>query len=114
MENENKKKSIDALRYAAAAGILLLLFSPLLKMAGRTVVPAADAEPVYETTATWGDFDEVRLFRYFRLEDVPALESVPPYDVEYRGETWEYVETYGEPVRIEFGDCWEAMYRKGR
>lgn len=109
---DDKTRNItDTLRCVIAAGIILLFACPFLRLAGQTVTPVTDAEPVYEMTANWGSFDEIRLFRYFRLEDVPDVGSVPAWDVEYHGETWKYVGSEG-PVRIEFGDCWEAMYRK--
>lgn len=93
------------------AGMIFAFLAPFLEFTGQTMEPVPAAEPVYETTATWGDFDEIRLFRYYRLEDVPDIKSVPKTDTEYHGTAYAYISTDG-PITIEFGECWEAMYRE--
>lgn len=106
---ENKKKiDMKLMIMGIIAGALLALCAPLLSFSGSTVM-RSEPMPVQELTGFWGDFDEIRLFRYFRLEDVPEASGVPAGDTEYHGATYRLVSVDG-PLQTEFGDCWEAMY----
>ena len=105
------KAALKLLSVSIFAGALLALLSPLLRFSGQTSVPVSDAVPVYEATGTWGDFDEIRLFRYYLLEDVPDEDSIPKKNTEYHGTEYAYVGCDG-PMKLEFGECWEAMYRE--
>lgn len=110
-EKMSAKAALKLLTMGMFAGALLALLSPLLRFSGQVSVPVADPSPIYEVTGTWGSFDEIRLFRYYLLEDVPDAAGIPKKNTEYHGTEYTYVGTDG-PVTIEFGECWEAMYRE--
>lgn len=105
------KEILEPALACAVIGAIVAVTAPLLRFSGQTMQPVPDVHPVYEVTATWGSFDEIRLFRYYTLEDVPDIEDVPKKNTEYHGTEYTFVGVDG-PVKIEFGECWEAMYRE--
>lgn len=79
----------------------------------REPAPGAAADfpaPVRSETYTWGSFDELRMSRYYGLEDVPDGSRIPRYVPEDPDGPYELVEVNG-PVDTGSGPCWEAVYR---
>lgn len=110
------KKSSNRPKQRAFALILGILLGAGFAMSGCGSMAGHGSEAkepacAEELTGFWGNFDEIRLFRYYLESEVPDMDDVPDKDVEYGDATYEHVSTSG-PVDIGFGPCWEAMYRE--
>lgn len=73
--------------------------------------PVPEPEHVQELTATWGSFDEVCLYRYYKRADYPDRPVKPGHEIEYGGENWSCI-ACDDIIGTNFGDCWEAVFRR--
>lgn len=97
-------------------GLAVMAIYALMTIAGKTmwaIVPEPVPEPehVQQITATWGSFDEICLYRYYKRADYPEQPVAPGYKIAYDGETWSCI-VCDDIIGTNFGDCWEAVFRK--
>lgn len=101
-----RRRAIRALALAMLLAASLLM--PACSRPEETVVETP--EPVWSEGYTWGSFDELRMVRYYLIEEVPDMDGVPTDDIESVKGTYEFLYVEG-PVDTDFGPCWAAVYR---
>lgn len=104
-----------AAKIAAAAACAFLLGAALrllpgaIDMAMEQPAVQGQPEPVIEMTAFYGPFDDIALFRYYKITDMPDSPELPAEPVDYDGRTHR-PESVDGPVDTRYGACWEVLY----
>ena len=97
-------------------GLTVLAAYALLWVAAKTMramapEPVPEPNHVQELVATWGSFDEICLYRYYKRTDYPEQPVAPGHVVSYNDEDWTCV-VCDDIIGTNFGDCWEAVFRR--